>query len=214
MNGPLVVKLGGSLLDWPPLPGRLATLLQGLRDRRPVLIVGGGPAADFVRTLDLVHGLGEPAAHALALHALDLTAHALASMMPGLVVVDRLDLLESARASGRIPVLAPRRFLDDEDRDSTDPLPHDWSVTTDTIAARLAVRLDASCLLMLKSAPAPVPTTRSEAARLGLVDTAFEKTAASLGRVCYRNLRDDNASTVLLAPFPSTHSREPGPSSG
>jgi aspartokinase-like uncharacterized kinase len=208
MNGPLVVKVGGSLLTWPPLPGRLADLLHEHRERRPILVVGGGPAADLVRDLDWVHNLGEPVAHALALRALDLTAHALAALLPVLLVVDRIEEIAPCQASGRIPTFAPRRFLDAEDIESPDPLPHSWSVTTDSIAARLAIRLDASGLLLLKSAPAPVPATRAEAARLGLVDPAFERIAASLGAVSYSNLRDDGSSTVVLASGPPSDPQE------
>ena len=49
------------------------------RDERIVLIAGGGPAADMVRGLDRIHGLGDETAHRLALHAMDLTAIVLAA---------------------------------------------------------------------------------------------------------------------------------------
>src|SRR5690606_28099411 len=71
------------------------------------------------------------------------------------------------------PVFAPRRFLDAEDRAAADPLPHRWDVTSDSIAARLAVRLGAVRLVLLKSTAAPPGLDRPGAAALGLVDPPF-----------------------------------------
>lgn len=183
---PVVIKVGGSLLEWPGLPDRLGDLLRE-QSRPVVLIVGGGRAADLVRDLDRRHGLGEERSHALALHALDLTAHLLAALVPGLDVVQDINALDSVWGVGRIPILSPRLFLDE---DRLDSLPHSWAVTSDSIAARVAVRLGAQELLLLKSAPLPPGTVRDEAARLGLVDRAFPEAARPLGRVCYMNLRD------------------------
>ncbi len=194
----VVVKVGGSLLGWPRLPERLAGVLAGRAGDRCVLVVGGGPAADWVRSLDRDHGLGPDRAHALALRALDLTAHALAGLVTGLQVLDDPEALTLCWEAGRIPVLAPRRFLDREDRDSPDPLPHTWDVTTDAIAARLAVSLGTSELVLLKSAPLPPGADRAEAARRGLVDPAFVGASRGLARVSYVNLRDDPPTTSAL----------------
>jgi 5-(aminomethyl)-3-furanmethanol phosphate kinase len=193
VTGATVVKIGGSLLDWPPLPDRLASYLRGRRDDRLIVIVGGGRVADVVRGLDRVHGLGDVRAHRLALRALDLTAHLLAALVPGCEVVDRLDALAGPWERGRIPVLAPRRFLDEDDAASPDPLRASWDVTTDSIAARVAVHMAAEELALLKSAPLPPGADRRDAARLGLVDPAFPDESRRIGRVTYLNLRDPTA---------------------
>ena len=73
-----------------------------------VLIAGGGPAADWIRSLDQIHGLGDVAADRLAVHALDLTAAFLARLLPGSIVVDRLEMLEAACHSRSNTILAPR----------------------------------------------------------------------------------------------------------
>ena len=189
---PVVIKVGGSLLEWVGLPDRLPTLLAE-QERPVVLIVGGGRAADLVRDLDRRHDLGEERAHALALRALDLTAHVLAALVPGLEVVPSVADLDRMKRSGQIPILAPRLFLDEDDRLGPAPLPHSWAVTSDAIAARVAVRLAAAELLLLKSAALPPGADRAEAARLGLVDPAFPTASRPLGRVSYRNLRDPSA---------------------
>jgi len=183
-----VVKVGGSLLDWPGLPARLADYLESRRGDRLVLIVGCGKFADTLRDLDARHALGEEASHGLALRLLGLTAHVLAAIVPGLIVVDDIEAIDHAWSIGRVPILAPRRFLDDDDR-SPDPLPHAWSTTTDAIAARLASRLGASELALLKSVDRPEGIGWSEAARLGIVDPEFERVAAGLRLVTFRNLR-------------------------
>ena len=57
-----IVKVGGSLFDWPELPVRLTAYIEQRRAMGPieqtVLIAGGGPAADWIRALDRIHGLG------------------------------------------------------------------------------------------------------------------------------------------------------------
>ena len=189
MTRPVVVKVGGSLLDWPELPARLSAYLEGRRGDRIVLVAGGGRFADALRDLDRGHAIGEARSHALALRVLDVTAHLLAALLPGSCVIDDLAGLDPAWSGGRLPILAPRRFLDDDDR-SPDPLPHAWTTTTDSIAARLAVRLDVRELALLKSAPLPSGCDRDQAAHLGLVDPEFPRASEGVGLVTFRNLRE------------------------
>ena len=184
-----VIKVGGSLLDWPGLPDRLTAEVAEYASRGVVLVCGGGRFADAVRDLDRTHGLGEGRSHALALRALDLTAHVLADLLPGSEVVADRDAIDSCLQRGRVPILAPRRFLDRDDA-RPDALAHAWTTTTDAIAARLAVRLGAGGLLLLKSVSLPPGSSLADAARLGLVDPEFPRAARDLGGVRFRNARD------------------------
>jgi aspartokinase-like uncharacterized kinase len=197
MTRPIVMKVGGSLFDLPDLPRRLTAVLDSHRTRctHLVVLVGGGPAADFIRALDRRFALGDRAAHDLALHSLDLTAHALAALLPGLVVVDELSALDRAWSRAETPVLAPRRVLD-----AIGPphLPASWSVTSDAIAARLAVHLGAAELVLLKSTPLPPGIDRRAAAALGLVDPLFPDVSRYLPRVVYVNLRADRPEAHVL----------------
>jgi len=199
-----VVKVGGSLFDWPELPRRLATFLDARRTivppARTVLIAGGGPTVDVVRALDQIHGLGDECAHQLALHALDLTAVLLAALVPGSILVDRIESLACAWNAPSIPILAPRKSINELDRTGRDPLPASWLVTSDAIAARLAVAARADCLILLKSAPLPDTASRQDAAQLGLVDPMLPAVARSLARVEYVNLRDWPLNPRLLPP--------------
>ncbi len=107
----VVIKVGGSLLGWEGLASRLAGFLSGRAAERVLLIVGGGPAADWARDLDRLHGLGEERSHHLAIRAMDLSAHALAAFgdAAGLAftMIGRIEDLDAAWMSGRLPILAP-----------------------------------------------------------------------------------------------------------
>jgi aspartokinase-like uncharacterized kinase len=197
-----VVKVGGSLFDWPELPCRLGAFLDWRRSNVPperiVLLAGGGPAADLVRMFDRSHGLGPEPAHQLALRALDLTASLLAALVPSSVSVDGIESLHDAWSSRLVPILAPRKLLNDVERARPDPLPASWDVTSDAISARLADHLDAHCLILLKSAPLRDAANRREAVHLGLVDPMFCNAARTLARVEYLNLREPSLETRLL----------------
>jgi len=194
----VVVKVGGSLLEWEELPERLDAYLKSRRKELIFLIAGGGRAVDLIRDLDHRHGLGDERAHALALYALDLSAHILASLVSGLEVVESPDLIAKICAEGRIPVLATRRFVNADDGSAFEPLPHNWSVTSDSIAARMATLIGAKELVLLKSAPLPEGADRVEAARLGLVDAVFPAVSRRLELVTYLNLREPGAIARLL----------------
>jgi 5-(aminomethyl)-3-furanmethanol phosphate kinase len=142
----LVVKVGGSLLKSPAdLDRVLSAFGSASRDRRLLIVPGGGPFADAVRAADERLHLSDDAAHWMAILAMDQYAHVLAERMNGSMLVDDLKAVDAALAAGRIPVLAPYRWLRD-----ADPLPHSWDVTSDSIAAWIAGAVGARELLLIK----------------------------------------------------------------
>lgn len=193
-SGLTVWKIGGSLLDWAELPDRLAERLEreDAGRGRVLFVVGGGPAADWIRDLDRRHGLGEVRSHRLALRSLDLTARVFEDLVRdriGARVIEDGGSPGMAREGDRRAILAPRAFLERWDGEASDRLRECWDATTDSIAARIAVRLGAG-LLLAKSAPLPAGWDRGRAAEAGLVDAMFPETSRSLARVAYLNLRD------------------------
>lgn len=164
-----VVKVGGSLFDWPSLAPRLRQWLAAQPTTRILLVPGGGPTADVVRTFDQLHALGEERAHWLALRAMSLNAHFLADLLPGCAVV------HVPNVSNALAVLDAYAFCR---QDAT--LPASWSVTSDSVAARVAVIAGASRLVLLKSTDLPAELTWEQAGRLGLVDPWFATAAAGL----------------------------------
>jgi aspartokinase-like uncharacterized kinase len=140
----LVVKVGGSLLELEGALLRLCAVLGATRER--VLVVpGGGRFADAVRACDHAHGLDPTAAHWMAVLAMDQYAHLLASLVPGAALISHPREIAPTLASGRTPVLAPYQWLRE-----ADPLPHSWSVTSDSIAAWITGVLGAPRLVLVK----------------------------------------------------------------
>ena len=204
MTGPVVIKVGGSLLDWPPISQRLGSYLDSRREDRPVVIIGGGPSTDIVRDLDRIHGLGDARDPTTwPLRSLDLTAHLLAALVR--VPSGRrpsgqcLGSTSSGAPAGfRCSTCPSPVYLELEDSKSDDPLELSWDVTTDSIAARVAERLCAVELVLLKSAPVPPGVDRDGAAELGLVDRAFPSVSKAIEHVIYLNFRNSSDAAVRL----------------
>lgn len=162
-----VVKVGGSLYDLPDLGDRLRRWLPTLEAPRILLVPGGGQAADLVRDFTRRHGLSEEEAHWLALRAVGMNAHFLAALLPGTPIVH-----DPAACEGGLAVLDAFAFAR-ADEARPDPLPHTWSVTSDSLAARVARIAAAGWLILLKSVTIPPETPWHDAARRGWVDPTF-----------------------------------------
>ena len=143
----LVIKFGGSLIDHPAhLTAVLAIISDAARKVRMLLVPGGGPFADVVRTVDREIGLSDDAAHWMAVLGMDQYAHLITSRLEAGVLVTDRDGIRTAIDQGRVPVLAPSRWLQD-----ADPLPHSWQVTSDSIAAWIAGAVGANTVILVKA---------------------------------------------------------------
>jgi aspartokinase-like uncharacterized kinase len=173
MKQMIVAKVGGSLFDWPELGSRLTQWLATFSPAQILLVPGGGAIVDVVRDLDRRHAMGEEAAHWLALHAMTLNAHFLASILDSLkaIVVSDFQQCRLTWARERLPVLDVFPFCRADDNHS-DHLPHTWSTTSDSIAARVAIRLNATKLIILKSGEVPKGDEWMHPAA-GFVDSVF-----------------------------------------
>jgi aspartokinase-like uncharacterized kinase len=175
-----IYKVGGSLFDWREFADRLCALLDA-EPVCPVVVAGGGAAADVVREWDSVHQLGETQAHRLAILSLCLSEALLTSLLPrGVLVVNR-DQAVAAWSTERVPILCVDAFLAAEEQGEADSLPASWNVTSDSLAAWIAARWPAS-LVLLKS-------TTPEAAGADFVDPCFRQFAACVRQVNWINLR-------------------------
>jgi aspartokinase-like uncharacterized kinase len=182
-----VIKLGGSLLDWPQLPVRLHRWLAGQPSAANVLIVGGGPIVEGLRTIDRAQRLSAAAAHWLAIDAMSLTARVLVELLPGAALIETLRDVEVAK-SDQLFVLDVAPLLRAEQGSHT-ALPESWDVTSDSIAAHVAHRLQAAELVLLKSTAAPDAASAEVLSAAGYVDAYFPQAAGELFVRCV-NLRD------------------------
>ncbi len=68
-------------------------------------------------------------------------------------------------------------------------LPHSWQVTSDSIAASVAIRWRAEGLMLLKSTEAPASFTNPNEADESIVDGYFHSLAPQLPQITWWNLR-------------------------
>lgn len=193
-----VLKLGGSLLDLGDLPTRLRAVIAKLDGDRPLLVCGGGDAANIVRRWHETHALAEEQSHWLAMESIRLNQRLLLTLMPELELVSNRAAAESAWQRGRVPLADLMAFVSIEETThaiGAKPLPHNWNVTSDSLAAWIAIRWPASRFVLLKSVELPTQTTCGtiEAlAEAGLVDRHFPTLRSSLPTTFWCNLRSDD----------------------
>jgi aspartokinase-like uncharacterized kinase len=176
--GVRVIKVGGSLLDWPGLASNFRRWLAMQPTAGDALIVGGGGLVDKLRELDQSHSLPPAAAHWLAVRCMSLTAAIVAQLLPEATLVNSLEQLRTTEPDGP-QVFDAERFLRQE-HGSPDALPESWEVTSDSIAARVAKVLQARELVLLKSSLPAGPASRESLARLGYVDRYFPRASRGL----------------------------------
>lgn len=166
-SAPVIVKLGGSLLgDLHAVRARLAEIAA--LPLAAVIVPGGGPFADTVRRMQPRLGLTDDTAHAMALLAMNQVGLALAAQ--GTLPIGGTHSVARLARPGR-----PAVWMAAPDAHAFGDLRRDWSVTSDTLAVRLGIALDAPCVIIVKAArvAATVPER--------LVDAAFAGVAARYG---------------------------------
>lgn len=168
----IVVKLGGSLLGSPELQHWLVTIASN-SDGHVIIVPGGGLYADAVRQAQQISGFDDAAAHRLAVMAMDQYGHTLAALEPKLVTASsELELAERSWQHRGIVWLPSSMVLAD------DTLPTSWDITSDSLAAWFAGRIQAKHLILVKSADNVAHLTPQQLAEQGLVDPVFPQFAA------------------------------------
>ncbi|MBA4186417.1 MAG: hypothetical protein C0467_00215 [Planctomycetaceae bacterium] len=167
----IVVKVGGSLFDHPQLGPGLRAYLASLAPEKLLLVPGGGDVVEAIRKLDAIHSLGEEVCHWLALQGMAVAGEFLKQLI-----------------SLHCPEIATCGL-------DLEGLPHSWNVTSDSIAARIAVIHKAERLVLLKSVDVPAGTSWATAATNGWVDPHFpavvEGSAFAIEVVNFRRLLDE-----------------------
>jgi aspartokinase-like uncharacterized kinase len=176
----IVVKIGGSLFDLPQLGEGLRNWLMPFTGETVVIVPGGGDLAEAVRKLDRLHSLGEEIAHQLAMMTLPLTAKFIQLLVPHSLIVPA----PNERQVG-VQILDSQAFFE---QDYT--LPHSWKVSSDSLAALVAVRVRATQLILLKSCDSFASENWTLAAESGEVDVYFPEAIRSwTGKIQWVNFR-------------------------
>lgn len=139
-----VVKLGGSLLGSPELE-RWLDIFTRHGDGKIVIVPGGGILADAVRESQKLSGIDDTVAHRMAVMAMDQYGVLLAGLNPKLVTAEsELEIAERGWQHRAIIWLPSKMVIADE------TIPANWQVTSDSLAARLATKLNADQLILVK----------------------------------------------------------------
>lgn len=185
----IVLKLGGSLLSCADLADRVRTVLERYRSDRVLIVVGGGDSADVVREWSRRFELTEEAAHWIAVRSLAVTRSLVKALLPECGEVSSIPESERCWREGNPPLLLDlESYLRTSEVMDTSPLPHTWKVTSDSIAAWVALRWDADELVLLKSIDLPYAVSANQAQLEGLVDDYFPHIADQLPRIGWCNL--------------------------
>ncbi len=132
---------------------------------RVVIVAGGGVFADLVRSEQLRWRFDEVAAHRMAILAMQQMAVLCQSLQPDLTAFSRVaDFPDSAEKSIWMP---DWRELDQAKVNAS------WDITSDSLAAWLASRLQAAQLLLIKAGDVDQSASLLELQQQGLLDPAF-----------------------------------------
>jgi 5-(aminomethyl)-3-furanmethanol phosphate kinase len=147
-----VVKVGGSLFDLPQLPERLRAWLAAQRPAHNVLVAGGGPLVDQIRTWSAEEPIDEVAAHWMCVDLLTVTAHMLHAWLPEIPLVENDCLLCQRVGEPGATIFGPAHWMRHSEPGLPGAwLPSSWETTSDSIAGRLATALRADEFILLKS---------------------------------------------------------------
>lgn len=182
-DGPVVVKLGGSLLRDEALDELLRAILE--TQRRVVIVPGGGPFADVVREVQQLVRFSDTLAHRLAIRAMGTFTDILCERYAQLVSAPTRPAIDAAWRVGLKPVWDASEVIGHPE------IPECWEVTSDSLAAWLAGAIDAHALILVKSASLRPGASLHDLVSGGVVDQAFLYFSAQLsGSTIYVGRQD------------------------
>ena len=165
-----VLKIGGSLAR-SDAAGRMMRALAVRKVSKLLIVPGGGEFADSVRAAQSRHGLSECAAHHMALLAMHIIAVALADCAPVFVPAENGLQFDMVWRDGKTPVWLPAPMVL-----AAPDIAASWDITSDSLAAWVAGKMDAARLLLVKSCALPARSDSAQAlVDAGIVDASFAR---------------------------------------
>lgn len=202
-----VAKIGGSLFDLPDLRARLTSWLINQPPLPTLWMCGGGRFVEALRDWQSHHRLSDYDAHLGAIHLMCFALNHMRpwfsdwpwfSRSPATVCWPEDDAREVQSAGGDESAsnrLWTNAFFDCEEwLAGAEEFPHDWSFTSDSIAAALATEVRAAELVLFKSRLPSPSRDRTQLQADGLVDGLFAHYSASVPLVRLVDLRSTDFS--------------------
>jgi len=148
MTNSAIFKISGQILDNSKnLINTLAQLTQLYEDHiieKILIIPGGGSLANFVREIYNEFKINDELAHWIAIYSMNFNGKMLKNKFPELESVENFDTFKEEKRNFSI-------FLPYKEFKRTDPLPHSWNVTSDSIALYCAYKLGLKECFLIKA---------------------------------------------------------------
>jgi len=167
-----VVKVGGSLLGSPALK-EWVDVLARCTDQRLIIVPGGGVFANAVRQAQEQSHVSDACAHELAVLAMDQFGLMIADMNPTLATASSECEIDERTWQHRSIVWLPSKMVL-----ADDTIKNSWDVTSDSLAAWIAHKMEAKYLILIKSEkPNDKTLAVDEMIQRGVLDKAFSQYA-------------------------------------
>jgi len=160
-----VIKLGGSLMSDVESLKQCLNSIEQKANNKVVIVPGGGVFADQVRFAQQQYQFDDVVSHEMALLAMQQMALLFKAIKPGFELTKNIS--EMAKSSS-VLIWSP-----DIAELNSASVPASWDITSDSLAAWLANQLQATELILVKSAELPKQHTIQHMQKQGLLDKAF-----------------------------------------
>jgi aspartokinase-like uncharacterized kinase len=140
-----VIKVGGSLAEDPAALRALCNKLGEIAKKHRIVVVpGGGKFADVVRDFDRRYALSADISHRMAILGMDQFGLLLSQIIPNSCATYLLNDAKQFSEIRVVPIFLPSRLMFQDD-----PLEHSWDVTSDSMAAYIAGRLNMDKVILV-----------------------------------------------------------------
>ena len=141
-----VIKVGGSIAAHPDALRTLCKKLSEIAKKHRLLIVpGGGEFADVVRGIEKRFASSAYVSHKMAVLGMDQFGLLLSELIPNAIAIASLEKAKDYWKSETTPVFLPSKMMFREE-----PMEASWDVTSDSIAAFVALRVKADTVILAK----------------------------------------------------------------
>ena len=157
-----VIKLGGSLLETGKMFDCLKQIVK--QNEKTIVVCGGGDFADQVRHAQKKYNFDDIAAHEMAILAMQQNAILLQNRQPEFTLESSILNLQNHQFS----IWSP-----DIQELNTDNIKPSWEITSDSLAAWLAIKVSAEKLIVVKPEKIEPRDSIENLKDLDIVDEAF-----------------------------------------